>query len=72
MNETQSIEVQEARTPSRGFFSSDLIGHRSHGGMGLLSAAACSAAPILRTSAITEVAEGPSDGGMGWSYRPPA
>ena len=41
------------------------ISHRSHGGTGLLSAAASSAAPVLRTAAATEVAGDPSDGGDG-------
>ena len=64
MDETLGAgEVQEAGTPPRGFSSSDQIGHRSHGGTGLLSAAAFSAAPVLRTAAITDVAEGASDGG---------
>ena len=34
----------------------------------LLSAATFIAAPVLRTVAIIEVAEGPRDGGIGWSY----
>ena len=58
-------EVQEAGTSPQGFLSSEQIGHRSHGGTGLLSAAAFSATPILRIAAITEVAKGPSDGGRG-------
>ena len=66
MDETLGAgEVQEAGTPPRVFFSSDQIGHRSHGGTGLLSAAAFSAVTVLRTAATTDVAEGPSDGGEG-------
>ena len=49
--------------PPQGFLSSEQIGHRSHGGMGLLSATAFSAARVLRTVAITKIADGPSDGG---------
>ena len=63
MDDTLSAgEVQEAGTPPRGFLSWEQIGHRSHGGTGLLSAAAFIAAPVLRTATITEVAEGLSDG----------
>ena len=50
-------EVQEAGTPPRGFSSSDRIGNRSHGGTGLLSAAAFSVALVFRTTAATEVAD---------------
>ena len=58
-------EAQEAGTPPRGFLSSRLMGHCSHGGMWLLPAAAYSAAPVPRIAAATEVAEDPSDGGDG-------
>ena len=72
MEETLGAEeVQETGTPPRGISSSDQIGHRSHGGTGLLSAAAFSAALMLRTAVITEVAEGARDGATRWSCRPP-
>ena len=58
-------EVHDAGTPPWGFFSSGQVGHRFHRGMWLLSAAAYSAAPVLRTAATTEVAKDPSDGGDG-------
>ena len=71
MAETQSMaEAQEAGTQPQGFLSSGLMGHRSHGEMGLLPAAAYSAAAVPRTAADTEVAEDPSDGGMGGAIVP--
>ena len=58
-------EVQEAGTPPRGFFLPSNVGHCLHGGMGLLSAVAYRATPVLRTVATTEVAGEPSDGDDG-------
>ena len=59
-----------ARGKFRGYRSSEEIGHCSHEGTGLLSAAAFSAAPILRTAAATEVARDRSDGGWGGAVDP--
>ena len=67
MDETQSMEeVQKKPGIHLGiYFSSGQIGHRSYSGAGMLSAAAYSAAPVLRTAATTEVTEGSSDGRCG-------
>ena len=63
-------EVQEVGTQHLRFFASVQIGRCSDGGTGLVPAAAYSAAPILRTAAATEVADGPNDGGWGGAVVP--
>ena len=63
MDETQNMgECQKAGTSSRQLTPPSRIGHRSHGGSGLLPAAAYSATAVLRIAVATEVAEDPSDG----------
>ena len=66
MDETQSMgEFQEAGTPPQRLFPPSDIAHCPRGGTGMFPAAAYSAASVLRTTANTEVAGDPSDGGDG-------